>query len=131
MAPSQECLSHPDSFSLSLFFFCSTQLCQEFLALYGGLSSSVSVQLIFCASSFTGRCVFLMCLWEKVCATSYSSIILLHLPKIYILKELRTQLLEEVINKMHLNLTCKLDLRQLEAFHPLLFPQGYCSTCLA
>ena len=43
---------------LSLFFFCSTQLCQEFLALFGGLSSSASIQLMFCANSFTCRCVF-------------------------------------------------------------------------
>ena len=47
---------HPDSFSL--FFFCSTQSCQEFLALFGGLSSSASIQLMFCASCFTCRCVF-------------------------------------------------------------------------
>ena len=31
-------------FSLSLFFFCSTQLCQEFLALLGGLNSSASIR---------------------------------------------------------------------------------------
>ena len=40
-----------------LFFF-STQLCQEFLALFGGLSYSASIQLMFCASSFTYRCGF-------------------------------------------------------------------------
>ena len=61
---------------LSLFFFCSTQLCQEFLALFGGLSSSASIQLMFCVSHFTCRCVFLMCFWEKVSVTSYSSAIL-------------------------------------------------------
>ena len=62
---------------LSLFlFFCCTQLCQEFLALFGGLSSSVSIQLMFCASHFTRRCDFLMCLWEKVSETSYSPAIL-------------------------------------------------------
>ena len=42
---------------LSLFFFCSTQLCQEFLALFGGVSSSASIQLKFYVSSFTCRCV--------------------------------------------------------------------------
>ena len=66
----------PDSFSLSLFFFSSTLLCQEFLALFGGLSSSASIQLIFCASHFTRRCVFLMCLWERVSMSSHSSTIL-------------------------------------------------------
>ena len=71
----------PSWFLFSLFFFfCSTQLCQEFLALFGGLSSSSSIQLMFCASSFTCRCVFLMCLWEKVCVTSHSFAILFHLP---------------------------------------------------
>ena len=57
------------------FFFFSTQFCQEFLALFGGLSSD-SIQLMFCASCFTCRCVFLMCLWERVSMTSYSSAIL-------------------------------------------------------
>ena len=59
-APSWECGSCPDSFSLSLFFyfFCSTRLCQKFLALFGGLSSSASIQLMFCVSHFTCRCVF-------------------------------------------------------------------------
>lgn len=64
------------------FFFCYTQLCQEFLALFGGLSSSASIQLMFCVSRFTRKCVFLMCLWEKVSATSYSSAILLCLPQL-------------------------------------------------
>lgn len=64
---------------LSLFFFCSTQLCQKFLALFGGLSSSASIQLMFCVSRFTCRCVFLTCLWEKMHLTSYSSAILLRL----------------------------------------------------
>ena len=79
-APSQECESCPYSFSLSLFFFFSTRLCQEFLALFGGLNSSVSIQYMFSASRFVCRCVFLMCLWEKVSATSYSSAILIRLP---------------------------------------------------
>ena len=42
---------------LSLIFFYSTQLRQESLALFGGLSSSASILLMFCASSFTCRCV--------------------------------------------------------------------------
>ena len=36
-----------DSFSLSLslsLFLCSTQLCKEFLAIFGGLRSSASIQ---------------------------------------------------------------------------------------
>ena len=32
------------------FLFCSTQSCQEFLALFGGLSSSASIQLMSCVS---------------------------------------------------------------------------------
>ena len=64
---------------LALFFFCSTQLCQDFLAVFGGLSSSASVQWMFCARPFTGWCVFLMCLWERArrltpppsCSASY------------------------------------------------------------
>ena len=46
----QECWSYPDSclfFSLSLlslFHFCSTQLCERFLALFGVLRSSASIQ---------------------------------------------------------------------------------------
>ena len=60
---------------LSLFFlFCSTQLCQEFL--FGGLSSSASIQLMSYVSHFTYRCIFLMCLWETVSMSSYSSAIL-------------------------------------------------------
>jgi len=43
--------------SLSLFFFCSTQLCQESVVIFGGLSSSASIQLMFYVSSFTSRCV--------------------------------------------------------------------------
>ena len=47
-APCQECWSCPDSlfflFSLSFFSFCSTQLYGGFLAPFGDLSSSVSVQ---------------------------------------------------------------------------------------
>ena len=81
-APSQECQSHPYSFSLSLFFFCSTWLGQEFFALFGCLSSSASIQLIFRVSHFTCRCVFFMCLWEKV------SLLLHHLapcPQLYVL----------------------------------------------
>ena len=64
-------------FPLSLFFFCSTQLCQRSLALFGSLSSSASIQLMFCASHSICRCVFLMCLWEKLSVTSYSPTILL------------------------------------------------------
>lgn len=45
-------------FSLFFFFFYSTQLCQEFLALFGGLSSSAIIHLMFCGGSFTYRCVF-------------------------------------------------------------------------
>ena len=62
---------------LSLFLFCSTQLCQEFLALFGCLSSSASIQLMFCLSHFTCRCVFFICLWEKMSLNSYFSTILL------------------------------------------------------
>ena len=62
-------------FSL-VFFFRSTQLYQECFALFGGLSSPASIQLMFYVSHFTWRCVFLMCLWEKVSVTSYSSAIL-------------------------------------------------------
>ena len=84
-SPSQYLLRNASSILipfLSLVFFCSTQLCQEFLALFGGLNSSASIQLMFCVNRFTCRCVFLMCLWEKVCATSYSSTILLRLLKL-------------------------------------------------
>ena len=46
-------------FFLSLFFpFFSTQLCQEFLALFGGLISPARVQLMFCTSHRTCRYVF-------------------------------------------------------------------------
>ena len=41
---------------LSLFFFCTTQLCQEFLALFGGLSSA-GIKLMFSVNRFTCRCV--------------------------------------------------------------------------
>ena len=40
------------------FFFCSTQSCQEFFVLFRGLSSSLSIQLMFCVSCFTCRCGF-------------------------------------------------------------------------
>ena len=73
--------------SLSLFL-CSTQLCQEFLTLVRGLSSSASTQLMFCVSCFTCRCVFLMCLWKKVSMTSYSSTILLCPPQFFFFMEL-------------------------------------------
>jgi len=69
-------------FSLS-FFFCFTQLCQEFLALFGDLSSA-SIQLMFCVCRFARRCEFLICLWERVSATSYSLAILL-CPHLFIL----------------------------------------------
>ena len=39
------------------FLFCSTQLCQQFLALLGGLSSA-NIQLLFCERRFTHRYVF-------------------------------------------------------------------------
>ena len=55
--PSQECQSGSDSPSLSLFFSCFTQLCQEILAIFEGLSSFASIQLLSCASCFF-LCVF-------------------------------------------------------------------------
>ena len=46
---------------------------------FWSLSSSASIQFMLCASCFTCRCVFWMCLWEKVTrTTSYSSAFLLH-----------------------------------------------------
>ena len=44
---------------VGILVFCSTQLCQEFPALLGGLSSSASMQLMFCFNSFTCGCIFL------------------------------------------------------------------------
>ena len=71
-AASQECLPILDSFSL-FFFFYSTQSCQEFLTLFGDLSSA-SIQFMSSASCFTCRCgLFFMCLWERVSVSSYSS----------------------------------------------------------
>ena len=59
--------------------FCFTQLCQEILAIFGGLSSA-SIQLLFCANHFTCRCVlFLLCLWERASTCPYSSAVLLPL----------------------------------------------------
>ena len=73
--------------SLGIFTFlkkiCSTQLCGGFLALSGGLNSSSSMQWIFCVDCSTCTCVFLMCLWEKVRAMSYSSAILILLHRIF------------------------------------------------
>ena len=82
-ADPQKCQSHHNYFSFSLFFFflCFTQLCREFLAPFGGLSSYASVQQIFCVNCSTYRCVFLMCLWEKLSTTSYSSAIFILLPR--------------------------------------------------
>ena len=61
---------------LSLFFFHSTQLCEGFLAHFEGLRSPAafsrcSVQMVLHVDFF----FFLMCLWEKVSVTSYSSTI--------------------------------------------------------
>ena len=78
-APSQECQSHPfflfflSSLSFSL---CSTQLCGGFLALFGNMGSSTSVQWMFLVNCSTCR-FFLMCLWEKLSTMSFSSAILI------------------------------------------------------
>ena len=47
-----------------------------FLPLFGGLSSSASIQKRLFETRSTCRCVFLICLWEKVSTMSYSSTIL-------------------------------------------------------
>ena len=46
--------------SLSLFFCFSTQLCQGFLVLFGGLGSPASIQWMLYASRFTCRYVFFL-----------------------------------------------------------------------
>ena len=67
----------PSWFLLSLsFFFCSNWLCQEFLALFGGLSSP-SIQEMFCASRFTCRYFFNVFVGEGEHDLSYSSVILI------------------------------------------------------
>ena len=48
---------------LSLSLFSSTQFCQEFLALFGGLSFS-NIQQMFCAWHFTCGCAFLVFVGE-------------------------------------------------------------------
>ena len=61
----------------SLFSFHSTQLYGGFLALFGGLGSSDSIQWIFCVNHGTCRWVFSDVLWKKMSAMSYSSAILI------------------------------------------------------
>jgi len=68
--PSQDCWSCLNSFLF--FIFSLSQLCGGFLALCGNLWSSSSIQQIFCSNHSTCKCFFLICLWEKVKATSYS-----------------------------------------------------------
>ena len=80
-APFQECWLLPDSFFFffplfSLFSFCSTQLRGWFLAFFGGLRSSASMQQMYYVNTSICRWMFLMCLWEKGHAMSYSSVIL-------------------------------------------------------
>ena len=66
--------------SLSLFFLLFCPVMSRVFALFGGSSSSASIQFMFCVSHFTCRCVFLMCLWEKMSTTSHSSTFLLPSP---------------------------------------------------
>ena len=65
LSPSQFPLgsASPSLFPLSLspLFSCFTQFCQEILAIFGGLSSSARIQLLFCASHFTCRRVSCCC----------------------------------------------------------------------
>ena len=78
IAPSHECWFCPDSFFFSLpslfFPLCSAQFCGGFLPLFGGLRSSARplVPIILHVEGF-----FLMCLLDKVSATSYFSAILI------------------------------------------------------
>ena len=54
-------------FSHSPLFSCFTQLCHEILAIFGGLNSYASIQLLFCVNCLTCRIFFfLWCLWETV-----------------------------------------------------------------
>ena len=64
-------------FSLSLFYFVLPSHVKSFLPF---LEVYVFLPAFSCCSvrCFTCRCVFLMCLWEKVSKTSYSSAIFLH-----------------------------------------------------
>lgn len=78
MAPSQECWSRPDSFSLPLFHL--------FYPIMSGVSCPFwrftffySIQPMFCGSRFKRGCGFLTCLWQKLSTTSYPSAILLSL----------------------------------------------------
>ena len=62
------------SLSLSFFLLFYPVMSRVSCAFW---SSSASIQLMSCVSRFTCRYVFLMCLWEKMNMTSYSSAILL------------------------------------------------------
>ena len=62
-------------FSLSSFLLF-TQSCHRILAIFGGLCSSASIQLLFWASHLTCRYVFLLCLWEMASTCPHSSAIL-------------------------------------------------------
>ena len=80
-APSHWCRSCPYSFvSVISFFFCPTQVRGEFSCLLGGLTSSASIQWVFCRSSSTCRCISNVSVGRKVISMSYSSTTLLRPP---------------------------------------------------
>ena len=62
---------------LSLFFLLFYPLMSRVSCPFWRCKFFRSVQVTFGVSRFTCKCVFLMCLWQKVSLTSYSSTILL------------------------------------------------------
>ena len=75
-APSHWYRSRSYSFvSVFSFFFCPTQVRGGVSCLLGGLTSSASVQWVFCRSSSTCRCISDVSVRRKVISASYFSAI--------------------------------------------------------
>ena len=76
-APSHWCMSRPYSFvSVISFFLLPFPSTWGVSCLWGGLTSSASVQWVFCRSSSTCRCISNVSVGRKVISMSYSSTIL-------------------------------------------------------
>ena len=78
-----------------------------FSCLLGGLTSSASVQWVFCRSSFTCRCISTVSVGRKVISTSYSSAILPRPP-------------EELLNHIEF---CEVTFTFSKKIHMFLFPE--------
>ena len=75
-APSQWCRSHPYSFVSVFFFFLLPYPGTWGVSCLLGRLSSASIQLVFCRSCSTCRCISDVFLGRTVISTSYSSAIL-------------------------------------------------------